>query len=415
MSQGKKRACLVHHRRSGKTTLLVNYSIGEMASNPDTLVYHCFPTYSQGVKVVWQKNFLKYFPASLIKKINNSDMTIEFTNGSKYMVIGSDKYDSLAGTNPNIVIFDEWSLCDPDAYNLIFSPILTENKGIAIFAFTPRGRNHAFNTFMKNNGDEDWFIQKLTIDQTRREDGTPIISQKDIEKARKEGISENKIQQEYYCSFFGSIDGAYYSAVILQAEQEGRIRNLPYDKTLPVSTFFDLGFNDHTSIWFAQRVAQEIRVIDYYANRQQGLDHYAKILKEKPYVYEAFYFPHDIAVSELGTGKTRKDIAEGLGLKPIRVVQRPQYVMNGIEAVRSIFNRCYFDEEKCRDGLNALKCYAAKVNEQKEIIEDQPIHNWASHPSDAFRYLALSDFTTPTEEYKWQAIKIKGTWGHQQK
>jgi len=420
MAKGIKRAVLVFHRRSGKTITLLNYAIGEMTKRSGITVYHCFPTYSEAIKVIWHgqsagKKYLSYFPEGLVKKINHTEHWVEFWNGSRYQLIGSDNYDALAGTNPNIVILDEYSLQDPDAYNLIFSPILVENKGIAIFAFTPRGKNHAWEVLERAKINPDWFHQVLTIDDTRREDGTPVISPEDIAAVRAEGRSEAQIQQEFYCSFEGAVDGAYYSLQLSAARESGRIGMFPHVTNLPVYTFWDLGFNDSMSIWFVQRVGQEIRHIDFYHNRQHGFDHYAKILKDKPYTYFEHYMPHDSAVHDISApGKlSRKDVAEQLGIKPIKTVERPQNraaVMAGIEAVRSVFSQCTFDENNCKYGLSALAGYHADYDEKKMIIEDSPVHDWCSHPADAERTMATSDFLEIKEDTPWKGLKSKGSW-----
>ena len=420
MSRGSRHAVLLWHRRARKTLTLVNYSVAKLAAVSGITIYHTFPKYAQGVAAVWRgqshgRKYLSYFPRALIKTVNNSEHFIEYWNGSMYRIVGTDNYDSLAGTPPNVVLLDEYSLQDPDAYDLIFRPILAENQGISIFAFTSRGKNHGFDVYNRALANPDWFVQKLTVDDTKKEDGTPVISQKEIQAMRDEGISEAKIQQEMYCSFEGAVDGCYYSLQLEQAYRDKRVGMFPYVANLPVYTFWDLGFNDSMSIWFVQRVGQEIRHIDFYHNRQHGFDHYAKILKDKPYTYFEHYMPHDSAVHDISApGKlSRKDVAEQLGIKPIKTVERPQNraaVMAGIEAVRSVFSQCTFDENNCKYGLSALAGYHADYDEKKMIIEDSPVHDWCSHPADAERTMATSDFLEIKEDTPWKGLKSKGSW-----
>jgi hypothetical protein len=228
----------------------------------------------------------------------------------------------------------------------------------------------------------------LTIADTKREDGTPIISLADLEAERREGKSEEFLQQEYYCSFNAAIQGSYYGKLILEAEQGGRITRVPYDSALPVFTAWDLGIGDATGIWFVQPTAFEFRVIDYYESSGEGLSHYAKKLQEKPYVYAKHIMPHDIEVRELGTGKSRKEVALSLGIRPIDVCPKDLSVEDGINQVRSILPRCYFDEEKTRAGVRALKDYKKEWDEKRQEFKSYAYHDWTSHAADAFRYFA---------------------------
>jgi len=403
MDEGKKKAVLVWNRKSGKTITLINFAVWMMMEKP-MVIYHVFPKYRQAKETIWESltndgmSYLDYFPPELIKRKNNSDLLIEFINGSIYKLIGSDNFDTLRGPNPYVVILDEYAEQFPLAYDTVFAPILLSNKGIVVFAFTPKGKNHAYKMYQKNINNPDWFVQKLTIDDTH------TVSSEDIEIERREGRLEMHIQQEYYCSFEGSVDGSYYIKQISQARTDKRITKVPYESSIPVNTFWDLGYNDYMAIWFIQHIGKEIRVIDYYQNRQEAFEHYVKILKEKPYVYNEHYLPHDVAVHELSAGgKSRKEILEGLGIKPVVTVERArnrEAVIAGIEAIRGLFNKLWFDEEKCAMGLSALEGYHAAFDEKKNIILDNPVHDWTSNAADAFRTFAVG--------YK-EVVKIDNT------
>lgn len=184
------------------------------------------------------------------------------------------------------------------------------------------------------------------------------------------------------------IEGAYYTNQIQQAEKEGRITSVPYESMVPVDTWWDLGMNDTMSIWFTQTVGREIRVIDYFAAEGEGFTYYKTILNERGYTYGTHYMPHDIEVRELGTGVSRKETCESLGISPLSVVAKLS-VEDGIEAVRNIFSKCWFDKEKCKEGLYALKNYRKERDEKRDTWKNHPEHNWASHAADAFRYFAV--------------------------
>lgn len=185
-----------------------------------------------------------------------------------------------------------------------------------------------------------------------------------------------------------TIKGAYFAKLILKSEEEGRICTIPFEPTVSVDTFWDLGMDDSTTVWFLQVVGKELRMIDYFEWNNEGLDFYARYLKEKPYVYGKHYMPHDVEVRELGTGKRRKDVAESLGMRPVITVPRVPNQAEGIQAVRNILPRVWFDKDKCNPGLRALKAYHPEYNEKLDKYNDYPAHDWSSHGTKAFETFA---------------------------
>lgn len=364
--------------------------------------FHLFPTYAQGKKIIWDSldktgfKVTDHFPDALVAGRNESELQITLTNGSIYQVIGTDKIDSIVGTNPVGCVFSEFSLQNPKAWDLI-SPILLENDGWALFNFTPRGHNHGEGIYKMARQTEGWYCTKFTVDDTVDEAGNPVITKAAIDSERvrmlmqgmAEADVESFIQQEYYCSFEGYQEGSYYAKQMLEAESQGRITSVPFNPRLPVATFWDLGIGDATAIWFAQRVGQEIHLIDYYETSGEGMSYYAKHLNQKPYQYSEHYFPHDGDVREIGTGVSRKETAESLGLVPIEIVPKlsPD---DGINAARLVFPRCWFDKEKCKQGLSALASYHKKFDDERREFKNKPEHDWSSHGADAFRYFAVS-------------------------
>lgn len=375
------RASMVWHRRGGKDLTSINICCFKAFQRVGTY-WHVLPTYKQGKQIVWEgltgdgTPFLDSFPKELVTRKRDVEMQLDLINGSKYRVVGSDNIDSLVGTNPVGVVFSEYSLQDPHAWEYI-RPILAENGGWAIFIFTPRGKNHGYKLHEMAKRNPNWFAQTLSITDTG------AVSEATIEDERLSGMPEELIQQEFFCSFNAPLVGAYYSTQMTNAEREGRICKVPWEPLLPVHTFWDLGVSDHTTIWFMQEYGMEFRFIDYYANSGEGLSHYAKHLQEKPYVYGRHYAPHDIMVRELTTAETRFNAARKLGIK-FNVVQKHD-VSDGIEAVRNFIPRCWFDEEKCGPGIEALKSYRKNWDEKLKTFSSTPLHDWASHPADAFR------------------------------
>ncbi len=385
------RAVCVWHRRAGKDLTAINIIAPKSQERVGTY-WHMLPTYKQGRAIVWNgkdrsgRGFLSYFPSEIIAASNATEMRLTLKNGSIYQVVGTDNVDSLVGTNPVGVVFSEYSLHDPKAWDYV-RPILTENGGWAIFIYTARGKNHGWRMLEMARKNPKWYCQVLTVEDTHKEDGNRIVTADDLAAERAEGMSEEMIQQEYFCSFEAPLVGAYYGPQMRLVETTGRICNVPWDPKLNVDTAWDIGVGDATSIWFIQRYGMEHRIIDYYENSGEGLVHYAKILKEKPYVYGRHFAPHDIEVREFTSGKSRIETARALGLRFHVVVMHE--VEDGIEAVRNLLSSCWFDSQNCERGIAGLREYTKEYDDDKKVFRTIPLHNWASHPADAFRYYAM--------------------------
>lgn len=393
MNSGIKRAVLVWNRRAGKDTTSWNFLIYN-AMKRVGVYYYVFPTFAQGRKVVWDNinndgfKFLHYLPKELIMHRNNHEMKITLVNGSLIQVVGSDNYDSIMGTNPVGCIFSEYSLQDPKAWQYI-SPILDANGGWAVFVFTPRGSNHAKEMYDRALHDPKWFAQKLTIDDTH------AITYEQLEQKRKEGVPEDFLQQEWYCSFTKGVQGSYYATLVEKAWDEGRISRVPYDKTQRVFTSWDLGISDSMAILFWQVCGLEIHIIDYYENQGEGFPHYAKILQDKGYLYDTHFCPHDIKVRELGCGLSRLVQAADVGIEFLVLDTLKKHGLSqGIEAMRGLFPRIWIDKDKCSHVITALENYRKEYDENYNVYKDRPVHDKWSHCADACRYMAVAICTS---------------------
>lgn len=354
--------------------------------------YYIFPTYAQAKKVIWDsmtnegRRILDYFPKELVLQMNSQEMKVRMiSKGGKtslFQLIGSDNYDSLMGTNPLGCVFSEYALQDPLAYQYI-RPILTANGGWALFISTPRGKNHLWSLYQLSKESPDWFSYKLTLDDTNH------IPMEEIAKERREGLmSEDMIQQEYYTSFEMGIEGAYYTRYIDECKRKARIGMVPWENGFKVHTSWDIGVRDKTSIIFFQNIGQTVRIIDCYENSKHGIEHYAEVLANKPYLYGTHIGPHDIRVKEWGSGITRFEKARQLG---ITFSIAPQHeISDGIEACRSLFSKIWIDEEKGKNLIKALENYRQEYDSKKRVYMPKPLHDWSSHFADSFRYLALS-------------------------
>lgn len=387
LNSGVKRAVWCCHRRAGKDLTILNWVIAKLCEESQTCFY-IMPSYAQAKKVIWDAltndsmRIIDYFPPEIIAQKNSQEMKIRLKNGSLFQLIGSENIDSLMGTNPKIVIFSEYALQDPIAWDYI-RPILRVNNGYAIFISTPRGKNHFYDIFRTAQTTDDWFAERLTVDDTK------VLNKEDIEKERNDGMSEELIQQEFYCSFDRGVEGSYYSKLLLKMEEEERITNIAYDPYKPVFTSWDLGFDDSTSIIFFQLSGTEIRIIDCEEHSTRTLAWYKDLLDKKPYKYGIHLFPHDVEnVDGLITGCTRREFLEELGINVTTVSKL--LVADGIESVKALMtSRLFIDKNKCKSLIKSLEHYHREWDEKKKIYKNAPLHDWSSHYSDALRYLAV--------------------------
>lgn len=385
----KKRGVLVWHRRAGKEKTCWNYMIVKACQKVGTY-YYLFPEFSQGRKILWDgmdkegKKFLNHIPQALISgEPNATEMKIRMVNGSIIQIVGTNNVDSIVGTNPIGCVFSEYSLQNPIAWQLI-RPILRENKGWAVFNFTPRGANHAKELFDMASSNPDWFAQLLTVEDTG------AISPADIEAERRDGMSEDFVQQEFYCSFTLGIEGAYYAKYMQEARDDERIGPVAWQKTTRVYTAWDIGIGDSTAIIFFQIVGNTINVIDYYENQGEGLPHYAEVLFRKPYLYADHFGPHDIQNRHFSSGMSTLEVAGGLGIKFTVLPTLHMRIEEGIEGLRGIFPRIYMDENKCKQLIKCLENYRKEFDDNHKVYKNRPVHDWASHGADAMRYLAVA-------------------------
>jgi hypothetical protein len=390
----RKRAMPVWHRRAGKDSCALN-TLAVASQMRIGTYWHLLPTLNQGRKVVWngvdgggRRMIYQGFPREMINGVNESDMLLKLRNDSVYQVVGSDNYDALVGTNPLGVVFSEWALADPRAWSFI-RPILAENAGFAIFITTPRGKNHAYTMYKMAKDSPDWFTSLKTIRETHREDGSPIISEEIVESERAEGVPEEVIQQEYYCSWEGVNHGSIYGRQLLLLAETNQIEMEP-DLDIMVFTAWDIGRRDATAIWFYQLIRDEIHIIDYDEGTGGDVDFWLERLREFPYLLGTPALPHDAKARTFATKYSPHERFVQAKFSPYIVPNVS--VSQGINAVRAILPDVYFNIANPRvcKGLEHLQEYMYDYDEKLKTFALTPRHDHHSHGADAFRMLALS-------------------------
>lgn len=405
VDRGIKRIIIIWPRRHGKDKTCYNALVKEAMKRVGNYFY-IFPEYSQGKKALWKNidrdgfRTINHAPKELVKSINNTEMMIELKNGSTIQIVGAANIDSVVGSNPAGVVFSEYSLIDPLVWGYIL-PILKENNGFAWFNFTPRGNNHAKRLYESAKNNPAYFVQKYTALDCN------VFTEEELEETRTEYIElygdDDLFEQEFMTSFEAAVQGAYYGKIMNRLESNGQIKVVPFAPEAKVNTAWDLGINDTTAIWFYQIIAGEIRMIDYYETSGEGLSHYASILQQKQqsekYVYGTHYLPHDAGNRAIDTGITRIQTLHNLGITNTAIVPKTKR-LDGIDRVRGILPRCFFDSKKCERGLDCLREYHKEFDNKNKVWKKTPKHDWSSNGADAFRYLAMSlNESTQSNDY----------------
>ena len=384
---------LVCHRRFGKTVLCINEILKKAMQNtlPRPRYYYLAPTYSMAKRTAW--DYLKEYTGVLPNvTYHETELRADLPNGARIQLLGCERPDSLRGLYIDGVILDEVAQMPPRLWTEIIRPALSDREGWMVAIGTPQGHNAFFDLYDYANHQEGWYAE------TFKSSETGIISDLELNEA-KHLMPEEVYEAEFECSFDSAAIGSIYAKGLTKAEEDGRITKVPYQTDTKVNTFWDLGMQDKTAIWFVQIKGSAFHIIDYYENSGESLEFYASVLDEKKYLYDTHYLPHDANVRELGTGVSRVETAQSLGMRTSIVPKLS--IDDGINAVRMILSRCWFDHEKCKDGLDALRQYRWAVSDKGEV-KNRPEHSWCSHAADAFRYFAVgnnqsSEWTTKIE------------------
>lgn len=389
---------VVAHRRMGKTVSaimeLVDRALNNEQANPR--YGYIAPTYSQAKRIAW--DYLVEYTRPLGAKVNIAELRVDFL-GRRISLYGSENAESLRGQYFDGVVLDEIGDQNPKIWTDIIRPALTDRKGWCLFIGTPKGNNHFADFKERALGGNGWKFLEFKASETN------ILDRIELADARAE-MGEDKYRQEYECSFDAPVEGAYYGGLINEAEKENRITKIPRDELARLVCSWDLGISDSTCIWVAQVVGKEIQLIDCLENHGVGLDYYVSWLREKGYSKAQNILPHDVRVRELGTGKSRQEMLMEAG---IDVVIAPSLsVADGMQAVRRMMPRCWFDKDSTKQGFAALRNYRRVYDEKRNVFYDTPLHDWSSHFADSFRYLAIG--LNETETTWGKPLNINKNW-----
>lgn len=416
----------VLHRRFGKTVEAIEQLVDRAwhCPVPDGRYAYIAPTYAQAEDIAWTylNNFTENFPGRLVQQGRLAIYIPTLAGGrARVRLYGVDSpKQRLRGLYLDGCVLDEYADIPAPVWTQQVRPMLSDKERAvlddlgrpnqwAVFLGTPRGRNHFYRLYENarlwmqgspviiRDPDTNKEVPEFRDDWAaalHRASETGVLSQSELRAAlldlqAHEGAEEGMAiyEQEYECSWDAAVRGSILAGILKELRERGHITEIPYNPHLPVHTCWDLGWDDATAIWFFQVFNGVPRFIDYYENSGADLRHYADKLAERGYRYGRHYFPHDVEVHELGTGKTRQKILNELG---IRVRVTPKHAKwDGIAATKRWILQGYFDATRCAEGLDRLALYRREWDERNQVYRQEPVHDWASHAADALRIGAI--------------------------
>jgi phage terminase large subunit len=407
LENGGKHAELIWHRRSGKDEISLHRAACA-AFERVAGYWHMLPEYGQARKAIWdavnphtgRKRIDEAFPLELRRTTRNQEMQIVFRNGSTWQVVGSDNFDSLVGSTPAGIVWSEWALANPVA-RAYLRPIVAENNGWQIFITTPRGRNHAHDTFKAAQKEPGAFAQRLDATQTT------VLTPAQLERERLgyiadfgEEYGQAKFDQEYMCSFDSANLGAILAPALSRAEAAGRINDdVDFDPLgRPMDIFADIGRRDTTTWWFWQALVGGFSVFDHDSGWGIDAEAWADRLAKRIGQYRLdhgrnplgkIYLPHDARAKTFAAKRSAVEIfIERFGADHVAITPNSK-VEHRVNAARVLTAKVQFNATKCEAGLSALRAWSYKYDEQKKTFSSEPEHDWASHDGDGYSYGCL--------------------------
>ena len=385
--RSQRNAFLICHRRYGKTVACIAELIIRALYTKKTNAQFAYvsPYRQQSKAIAW--NYLVDFTDGIATDVKVSELSVTFPNGAKIMLMGSDNINALRGLYLDGCVIDEFGVCRPDLLEAVIYPCLLDRKGWLVLIGTAYGRLNKFYTYF-NIAKEDqinWYFKDLKVYDTG------VIPEEEIEKIRN-SISEAKFAQEFLNSFTAELTGTYFAGLINEIDRQGQINDtVLHDPNLPTHVAFDIGRGDSTVAWFWQQKPDGLAIIDRYANNGEQAQHYLDHLSSLPYEYGNVWLPHDARALTFATKKSAlEQFVEHFRTTDTSVHIVPKLsVEDGIEATRQTLPQCHFNKTKCWAGVEALRVYRKKWDENNQVFMNKPLHDFASDDADAFRYLSI--------------------------
>lgn len=366
---------VVAHRRAGKSVAAINEMIKRALENtrkdPPPRYAYVGPSFDQTKDLIW--GYLKHFAGGIPGvEFREGDLMCTLPNGATIRLYGgAAAYERMRGLYFDGIMLDEFPLLNPAVFSTVVRPCLADYRGWAIISGTSNGDDHFAALRNKNIRNVKWDIFSIPVTETDALDPNEVTEM-------TQDMTAEEYAREMLCSFDAPVEGSYYGDLINEAMEQGRVTRVPYQPQALVYTWWDLGIDDATAVWYYQIAGRSLNFIRYEEFVGKGLPDIAVAMKAHGYVFGGHVFPHDIKARELGTGRSRYEVATEL-FQPEPVIATSLHrVEDGIEAARTVIKISYFDTENCDGGLSAMKNYHRGKT-------GRPVHNWASHGADSFR------------------------------
>jgi len=387
----KRWACVVAHRRAGKTVALVNdLIIGALECQlREPKLAFVAPTYTQAQRIAW--DYLKiYSEPYLEKKPNETELSVQLIGKRRIYLVGADNPDSLRGIYLDGAVLDEFAFAKPSVWTKIILPALSDRGGWGVISSTPNGPNEFKSIYDHSVTSPDWLSLFLPVSVTG------LIAPDELANLRA-SMTEEEYAQEFECSFQSALRGSIFGKWISAARDEGRIGSFEYDGS-PTNAYFDLGYSDATAIWLISSYPGRHRAWKYHENSRQSVDYYIYWLKTCGLEIDTVWLPHDGSAHTLITGRSIEDQFRRAGFK-VRIAPRLS-IADGIAATRKVLPYVEFDRINCQEGLDAAEAYHYQYDELKQTLRQSPEHDWSSHGADALRTFGVAMREVPAEEKK---------------
>lgn len=420
-------ACMVMHRRAGKTVACINELIARAIYCKKKRPRYAYvgPLLKQGKKIAW--DYLKEYTSGLEKKRpSESELSVILKhNDAEISIYGADNPDSFRGQYFDGVVLDEYGDMSPSVWGKVLLPTLADRKGWAVFIGTFKGKNHFYKVFRRSQGldcvpgEDPGYYRTHWFNLLLKASESGILSDEELRMQRAEQ-DEEEYKQEYECDPNAVVKGTYYARLITELESKGQIyADVTWDPDQPVEVVSDLGYTDSSAYWFWQKRPGGIAIIDYLEANSQALQYYFDQLDSRPYKYKTIWLPHDARAKSLQTGRSTVEQFIKAGY-PCRLVPNLD-VQHGIDAARKVLPMCWFSE-KTDVGVEALRAYKRAFDDERKVFSDNPLHDWASHGSDAFRYLSLvaqgliiEDMKDEEDDLKIPKITLESLFLHRER
>lgn len=405
LQQGINYHFLGWHRRAGKDTFSLNIA-DEMRRSRIGTYWHLFPLHTQAKKAIWyginkagQRHIDQAFPVDdRAATRGGNDLMIEFKNGSIWQMCGSDRYDSLVGSNPVGVFFSEWALCDPRAWTYI-RPIIRENGGFVCFITTFRGRNHAYRMAQKMKLNPEWHVDIRTVNDTTNVDGSPVLTPEDIQAERDADMSEAMIRQEYYCDPMAAVEGAIYGRQFESIMENRRAGAFAHEPSLPVTASWSLEFDDQYTVLFWQNTGNESRLVGSqsmpFASLSESLD---SIDGAFPWQARTHIVPPNTSSDVLALFEGRELMVEPApDLDAVSMLTRERLGLTMIDNIPRDWTDGEPNNEHVVDALNGY-AYGKNANGSWSL---RPANTWEKHYARSLEVYALWRHHEPDQVGGW--------------